>query len=185
MRTAVLAVMAAILLATACSDGGKATASGPPVPTAASLVPGAEALVCRAPIDSLAAPPAEFETVAGVVALETARTLPSEPSGELDPARALFAKTGLLIRAGAQFELIVPDEWVGRLGLRWGNVGGEPITEHLQITGCRTGSGADWLVYPGGFYVAAPACVPVIVKSGTGSRTVAVSVGAPCPSVPA
>lgn len=184
MRTMVLAVLAAALLGVGCSGGGGGDpAPGPPAPTAMRLVAGAEALVCTSPIDALTAPPEEFEIVAGVVALETGRTLQAGPSGETDPAYALFAKTGLLIRADAQFELSVPDDWADRAGLRWGNVAGEPITAHLQITGCRSGS-AQWLVYPGGFYVVASACVPVIVTTGATSRTVAVSVGAPCPGVP-
>jgi hypothetical protein len=132
------------------------------------------------------APPSDFSIVFDRVALPTSRALQANRSGESDPARRLFAKTGLFVRRGASFDLRVPDEWWGRLTLGWGGKKGS----HLRVPACRpTGTTAEpsnpesevWLVYAGGYWVPEPSCVSVVVSAGDAERTVRIGVGASCP----
>src|ERR1035437_5946594 len=86
-------------------------------PVASSSSPGSSGpiessvdLECRNYIDH-DPPPPDFENVLGVVALPTssraAALQTSRTPGADSPVR-LFAKTGLVIRAGTTFELVVP-----------------------------------------------------------------------------
>jgi hypothetical protein len=85
------------------------------------------------------------------------------------------------VRVGKPFEVVVPRAWRNRAAVDWGNDGPRRITDHLQVRGCTpVGAHGKWLVYPGGIWVARPACVPIVVKTATSSRTVHVSVGARC-----
>lgn len=158
--------------------------SGPPAElTRAS--DGIARLPCQ-DIGAKAAPPSDFSIVFDRVALPTGRALQANRSGESDPARGLFAKSGLYIRPGASFDLVVPDEWRGRLTLGWGGKKGT----HLRVPGCAPTGTIDqpsnpesgvWLVYAGGYWVPEPACVPVVVRAGQADQTVRIGVGASCP----
>jgi hypothetical protein len=137
-------------------------------------------------IGAKAAPPSDFSIVFDRVALPTGRALQANRSGESDPARRLFAKSGLFIRRGASFDLVVPDEWRGRLTLGWGEKKGA----HLRVPACRpTGTTAQasnpesevWLVYAGGYWVPETACVSVVVRAAQAEQTVRIGVGASCP----
>ncbi len=122
-----------------------------------------------------------MHAVSGVVAVDTQHTLQAEPSGQSDPRWALFAKTALVVRVGTPFEVVVPPAWRNRVAVDWGNTGPRQLTGHLQVRGCTpAGAHGKWLVYPGGYYVTKPACVPIVVKTATSSRTVHISVGARC-----
>jgi hypothetical protein len=121
-----------------------------------------------------------MQEVLGAVALETGRTLQVSPSGEADARYVYYAKSPLYVRSDRSFELIVPSAWTGRVGIAWGNSGGNPITSHLQVAGCPPMQGSAWLVYPGGFYVAKPACIPIRIETSLGTTMVHVAVGSPC-----
>jgi hypothetical protein len=163
------------------------TASGcvsgqPAASTAAS--DGIARLPCQ-DIGAEATPPSDFSIVFDRVALPTGRALQANRSGESDPARRLFAKSGLFIRRGASFDLIVPDEWRGRLTLGWGG----KVGTHLRVPECRPTGTVDqpsyhdsevWLVYAGGYWVPEPACVSVVVRAGQAEQTVRIGVGASC-----
>lgn len=156
------------------------------VSTTASLGPSpAEGLLDSADLvcaDAIATDPpdAAVENVLGVVALPTDRARPALQASQLPgtPAR-YFAKQGLYVRVGTTFELAVtgPAALDGSLG--WGNPGRQART--LQVSDCRGPGSADWLVYAGGYEVAAPGCLEITVTSGQSSRTVRIGVGAPCP----
>jgi hypothetical protein len=97
-----------------------------------------------------------------------------------DPAVRLYAKTGLVIRAGTTFDLVVPDEAKEMVSLGWGN---GPITPSWRVTvACPSRATPDqWLAYPGGYWVPRPACVPLIVRAGGKEKRVHVGLGTPCP----
>jgi len=144
-----------------------------------------EPLACKDAIaNSYAPPPADRSVVFDSVALPTGKALQVSPSGESDPTARLFAKAGLYVASGRHFLLAVPDEWLGRLTMAWGNPGTR--TTNVGMPSGMPGREADgsqgpWLVFPGGFWVDQPACVPLIVRSGDTEQTVHIGVGAACP----
>jgi hypothetical protein len=137
-------------------------------------------LGCNDAIASKADPPADLPVVLNQVALPTVNALRANRSGESDPSARLFAKEGLFVASGASFALLVPAEWVGRLTIGWGSPGQR--TTRFYVSGCKaSGSQERWLVFAGGFWVAEPACVPLLVKSAGQEQTVLIGVGAACP----
>jgi hypothetical protein len=146
---------------------------GPPGSTGATLD-------CRDAIDTVAAPPASagLTTVLGVVALPAAgpsrAALSTNRTGDREPARRLFAKTGLLVHAGASLTLRVADDAWAQIG--WGSPG-HPARS-LEVPACP---GDGWLAFPGGYYVGSPQCLPIVVSAGGHVRRVTVGVGAACP----
>lgn len=121
--------------------------------------------------------------VLGVVGLPTSPrhvALQATASGVSVPGLRLFAKQGLNAKAGERFEIVVPAEYVGRAAVVWGSPG--TPTTHLLFGPCasvptRTG----WLSYAGGYLVADPMCLPLVVRSGGHEQQVTVGVGRPCP----
>ena len=105
------------------------------------------------------------------------KALQASPSGESDPSAKLFAKDGLVVASGSTFTLRVPEEWMGRASIGWGSPATRTLA--LYVSGCD--AGGRWLVFAGGFWVAEPSCVPVIVESPNVEQTVMVGVGKACP----
>ena len=92
-----------------------------------------------------------------------------------------FAKVGLAIKTGVKFNIIVPPTWRNRMRIGWGN-NGYTLATTLQVPGCSyTPDGAKWLVYPGGFWLTAAACVPLTIETTTGTRSIHVPIGKSCP----
>jgi hypothetical protein len=138
-------------------------------------------LPCGDAIDG-SAPPDGFQVVLGAVALPTSSTAPAlqaADSGAPD-VPLLFAKTGLLVRAGVASELTVPDSPGTRIGIAWGNPGPEPSARFI-VPPCADAYRSGWLVYPGGFWVDRPLCLPLTVHAGGREQEVRVGVGAACP----
>src|SRR5436190_4147232 len=152
---------------------------------AAAAVETAESLTldCRDPIGATSAPASFVQPIAGAVALQTrssSRTaLQTSASDAGAPSLRLFAKTPLFVRTGAKAELIVPRKLVGRVSVTWGNTGQGVATRSLGVGPCR--GAARWLVFPGGYFVAKPACVGCIVRVAGKDHHVSLGVGAPCP----
>jgi hypothetical protein len=128
------------------------------------------------------APTADEQIVANAVALPSVRSpaLGAAPTGDTGATR-LFAKNGLLVRAGVKAELTVADP--AHVSIGWGKPG--PVTKRLIVPGCgRTG----WLAFAGGFYVDQPRCITVHVTSGAEPNSVRedirVGVGVACPGQP-
>jgi hypothetical protein len=90
-----------------------------------------------------------------------------------------WRKAGILVRPGkTPVDIIVPPAWRSRLVIQWGEPAGPASS--LRITGCP-GREVPWLPYGGGFNVAAPSCVPLIVRSGGRSQTLRFGIGRRCP----
>jgi hypothetical protein len=111
--------------------------------------------------------------VLDAVALPT-RTLQVSESGV--PGE-LFAKQGLVVRAGTPVRIAVaPDAPAGtRIG--WGSPGPEGTA--IVVPACPHNSG--WLAFAGGYTVREAACVPLIVRVGEREERASVAVGEDCP----
>ena len=122
-----------------------------------------------------------YAAVLGRVALPTGRALGAERQPDSTaPATTYWAKQGLVVRSGARLKVVVPRAWRGRLAIGWGSPA-RP-TQRLVVPGCEGGTApGGWLAYAGGFWVKAPACVPLIVEAGHHRQRVHVGVGAACP----
>jgi hypothetical protein len=152
---------------------GRATSSGAPV--------GESVLTCGNYIDSSAAPVAPLQVVLGVVALPISPGYPAlgaSLSGNGNGALRLFAKTGLVIRPGTTFKLIVPARFTDRLSIGWGLPG---TPSHRVVVNNCSNPGGGWLAYAGGYWIDHPACVPIIVRAGNKQQEVHIGVGTPCP----
>lgn len=155
--------------------------SSSPVAAGSSIASSA-ALVCRNFIDH-DPPPPDFETVLGVVALPTsskAAALQTSRGGDPDPAVRLFAKTGLVIKAGTTFELVVPAEAKDMVSIGWGDGPSKP-SRRVTVSCPAGASSSGWLAYPGGYWVPRPACVQLIVRTGGKEQSVHIGLGTPCP----
>src|SRR5437016_2727275 len=86
----------------------------------------------------------------------------------------------MFVSTDTAVELRVADEWRGKLSFGWG----QPADRHLErirIPACAASRAAGtWLAFTGGYYVADPACVAIIVTVGQAEQRVEIGVGAPC-----
>ena len=118
--------------------------------------------------------------VVGLPASPQHMSLQTSASGESGPGMRLFAKQGLYAKATAQFEILVPAEYVGRAAVVWGNPG--TPTTHLFFGPCGSiPTKTGWLSYAGGYLVADPMCLPLLVRSAGHEERVTIGVGRPCP----
>jgi hypothetical protein len=172
-------VLNVVCVATACtapsaspepsaSPTPKATVSNPPSGGASSLL-----VDCA---DSFAASPGGGVIVLDGVELESGRDVQVSKSGEKVPAASLFAKTGLVVRAGVAVDLTI----VGKAGttMGWGSPAGR--STRVQVPACPALGTTDWLAWPGGLWLATPRCVHVAVAIGTRRADVRMSVGRAC-----
>ena len=141
---------------------------------------GSEALNCDGPIQQLAAPLPEYQSIGDSVALETSATSSAAFQTASRPdnpaALRLASKTGLVVRIGAITELIVPDQLLGHLAFQW-NI--PRPTSHLLIGPCPGDS--NWVTFPGGYLVSDAGCYDFIARTADGDHHVSVGIGAPCP----
>jgi hypothetical protein len=187
MRIWARLAVATIVLATGCTPAAPSTRPGPsatppsttPPTVAASTIPaptGTGTVNCDHSIAHLKTPSPGTRTVLGVVAL---------PGRVLSPVRDqdgwLWAKQGLEVRAGAVVEIVVAPAAAGHAKMGWGSPA-EP-GGRLTVTGCPTTGcvgGCDWLAFAGGYWVDAPRCVPLVIRSGGREERIGVAVGTPC-----
>lgn len=188
----VVAVLGCLLLAACTPDGtsnAAPSASATSAPASGTTAPSDSTTSAPAPVAGAVlrcvgqigtdAPPTSFETVLGVVALPASArhgALQTSRSGGAESER-LFAKTGLVVKAGATFDLIVPDGTT--LGIGWGS-GPTTPSRRLHIPACPSAGGDGWLAYPGGYWTNRPACVPLIVAAGGREQQVRIGLGTPC-----
>lgn len=159
----------------------ESTPSANPATAGRSLVLDEQVLPCGDVIATAEGPSPGHAVVLDRVALPTDVPLQANASGDADPAAQLFAKDGLLIRPGASFELEIPENARGYASMGWGSPGGR--TSRLVVPGCGRSTGdGTLLVYAGGYWVAEPMCLPLVVKAGQATAQVSVAVGAPCPA---
>lgn len=137
-------------------------------------------LQCGGWIEDEVTIPDSYEEILGVIALPTVASAPEALQvtefDEAPPAEPFFAKTGLVVRPDAAFELEVIEDLVGSVALGWSDA--EEATERVIGEPCDSGSG--WVAYAGGFVVAEPRCVELRVTTGGATVAFEVGVGAPC-----
>jgi hypothetical protein len=156
-------VLMFVLAVSACTSS-KVEPAAPPAPSLPQQ--------CATAIDMLPEPPGTLEVVLGVVALPTQKMLQVNDSGQ--PGE-LFAKHGLVAKADADVELAIGDGATGAR-LDWNGVATTGSAAHLVPCVGQT----SWFVYAGGFYVAAPTCLPLMVRSAGREHTVRIGVGVAC-----
>jgi hypothetical protein len=124
-----------------------------------------------------------LQVVLGVVALPTSSSGPAlqtSRTGQTPSIPRLFAKTGLLVRPGTDFQISVPPGSGRRLGIGWGS--GALPSKTVVVTHCpRAGSSVKWIAFAGGYWLDHPACVALQVQTAQKTRTVHIGLGAPCP----
>ena len=129
-------------------------------------------------------PVSGMHVLLGVVELPaspwTPRALQTARSGLRDPRARLFAKEGLVIRAGARFRLIVQRELRGRLSIGWGNAREGHRGSTIAVDACSGPRGAKWLAYAGGYFVRDPMCAPLIVAANEQRQRVQIGIGKAC-----
>ncbi|MEU8162672.1 hypothetical protein [Micromonospora parva] len=136
-------------------------------------------LPCTPSVDALPTPPAGYRLVGEDVAVPDTPVLSAGDSGEADPAARLFAKWGLVVRAGTVVDLRVAPGWQDRARLGWGGTGAPAAT--VTVHACPPEGGqAQWLAFVGGAWVAQVACVPLIVTSDGRTDRVNLGIGTPC-----
>jgi hypothetical protein len=145
------------------------TGAGPDVPA-----PRSTSLVCSP------APGLDRDAVVtGPIAFARTR-LRARASGAPGTSAGLVAETFVYVRVGNRAELLVPRAWQGRLSL--GNRNGPRATSRA-IASCAASPGsAGWSAIPISVGVDAPACVPILVKTGTRTRTAHLGIGTACGS---
>ncbi len=142
-------------------------------------VAGAALVECRWSIAARPDPPGDYQVVVQDVAVPTTSVLQANESGETDPAMRLFAKWGLVVRAGAAVDLHVGPGWEDRARIGWGSPASPGVAVHVPA--CPGPSGqAGWLAFAGGTWVAQPGCVPLIARSRGQEAQVRLGVGVPC-----
>jgi hypothetical protein len=185
------AAIAMLLAACTSGTGGSSTGKTSPVATSghvsvrptgpARLLPGESALACGDYIDNNAQA-APLQVVLGVVALPVSPGYPAlgtSLSGDGNGPLRLFAKTGLVIRPGTRFELIVPARFTSRLRIGWGKPG--TPSQRVVVDDCANTGGPRWLAYAGGYWIDHPACVSIIVSVGGKQQQVHIGIGTACP----
>jgi len=185
------AAIAMLLAACTSGTGGSSTGKTSPVATSghvsvrptgpARLLPGESALACDDYIDNNAQA-APLQVVLGVVALPVSPGYPAlgtSLSGDGNGPLRLFAKTGLVIRPGTRFELIVPARFTSRLRIGWGKPG--TPSQRVVVDDCANTGGRRWLAYAGGYWIDHPACVSIIVSVGGKQQQVHIGIGTACP----
>jgi hypothetical protein len=117
--------------------------------------------------------------VAEVVAVPTDPVLSASPSGESDPAAKLFAKWGLVVRAGATVQIAVAPGWADKARVGWGTPG-MPATS-VRVVACPAGgTPGAWTVFAGGTWVAEPACVPLVIRAGGRTEQIRLPIDVAC-----
>ena len=176
MRWSRVGVAASMLALTAC--GGAAHR-----PNLNPTVAGVRHLPCRETIGSQPPEP-DMRVILGIVALPASpglqRALQTARSGLRDPDARLFAKSGLVIRPGTNFRLIVPARLRRQVSIGWGNADEDHRGTTIVVDGCAGPSRARWLAYAGGFYARDPICMRLIVAADGHRRSVRIGVGKPC-----
>ncbi len=131
-------------------------------------------LRCHELIDHIDTPPENYRVVADVVAFNPDQLSVSIPPG--DPDGRLWAKDGLVVRAGAQFEILAPRRIGDDLTFGWGSV---DEVNALRVPACEF-RGSEWLVYAGGWTPRARGCYDVLVRVDEVIETVQMAIGAAC-----
>lgn len=168
----------------------------PPVTQQSSLLPSTRATVvdrievpCENTITEFSPPgpdlnavDPDFDIIGGVAALRTSKTAGyvaqlSAHGFYDDPTLRLAAKTPLLVRRGATFELRVPGSFHDRVALDYGYSG--PPSLRTTFGPCE--SETEWLLFTGYVWVADPECITLeVVLPDSTVEARELGLGAPC-----
>jgi hypothetical protein len=191
------AALLGVLLAGAaagCTSGGARSAapsspSTTPSPTSAAASPvtgseqpvlGTSTITCEHSIDG-GPPPDGYTVVLGAVALPASPRYPALQAGTdgPDPAAGVFAKAGLVVRAGTGARIEVPTDATLRVGIGWSGWPSAPARS-IDVPSCPDARGTGWLAFAGGYWADRPLCLPLTVTAGGRRQTVEVGVGTAC-----
>lgn len=175
MRLAI-AWMTSVLVAAGCSTETGETPESASARDSAPPTAGGDLLPCQNMILSDEDVPEDYEVLLDVIALPTAssapRALQAGRHDGTDPP-SYFAKTGLLVRSGAAFELKVDHPLT--VGIRWGSP--TEFSSTISSQGCP---GESWIAFAGGFVVQEPTCVRLILTADDQQEVFSVGAGAAC-----
>ena len=192
MYTRAVGLVVIALVVSGCDAGAepqpaRTAAPTPSSPVASRRVPAEAAaggtVSCADVIGTVSAPDPDLTVIGDAVAVPaaTGRSGPLQVSADHDDGTGakLCAKSGLVVRRGAEVRLRVLAPAAGRAWIGWGSPG--VVGRHALVDGCD-GSGA-WIAFAGGYWVRSPMCVPVGIRVAGGvEQRVNIPVGAPCPA---
>ncbi|GAA0582413.1 hypothetical protein GCM10010172_79420 [Paractinoplanes ferrugineus] len=170
-----------LLVVTACTSSRRTPAPAPapagPTPAATGSPRNVDCVLGEAHLTTDFAPGPDDLTV-GSVSWPGLRTWAAKKPADLAGDDALDFKIGVAVRAGATVTVEVADDDGGAVGLNYGQGSGYSPTRAVTFHGCPDTDTA----YIGGFHVAGPRCVPlVITEPGRPAERVRVSFFAgPC-----
>lgn len=135
---------------------------------------------CAVAVDAMREPPDDYRIVGEDVAVPDREVLQASESGEPDPAARLFAKWGLVVRAGAVVDLRVASGWEDRARLGWGNPAKPAVSVQVRACAAADDDQSQWLAFVGGTWVAQPTCLPLTIRSQEQTMQVRLGIGVPC-----
>ncbi len=92
-----------------------------------------------------------------------------------------FQKVWIALRTGAKMNITVPLAMQDKMRIGWSN-DGYRLANELKVPGCESDpAGAQWVAYPGGFWLREAGCVPLTITTDTVTKTVHVPLGKSCP----
>lgn len=94
-------------------------------------------------------------------------------------APRLFAKTGLLVRAGVPSTITVQASPHRVVQMGWRN-GSVTPTRRVDVPPRPRDSKTTWLAFPGGYWVDRPTCLTVTIRAQGRAESERVAVGTPC-----
>lgn len=178
MRSSVLWLTSILIVAGCNIDSGEVLGSPPAGDSArtSSTTDGVTALPCQDMLSTDEDLPEDYEIILDAVALPTADSAPRALQvGRLpdtDPP-SYFAKTGLLVRSGAAFDLEVEHPHTATIG--WGSPA--DFSSQISSQGCQ---GESWIAFAGGFLVPEPMCVQLTLTVNDQEKALFVGAGAAC-----
>lgn len=168
-----IAIVLAVWLGTASSHEATATSKRVPPGIAPRKV-----VTCADAVLLNPSPSRGFRVLFDRVALPPKRLQRPSAAPQNHPLH-YFAKQGLEVRAGrGPVELIVPTAWRDRLALGFGETGGPQQASVIKVLGCQAHKA--WYVYPGGYFLLRPACVPLVIRTAGQTARLEIGIGMPC-----
>jgi hypothetical protein len=163
--------LALVLLVAGCTAPAPRPSPGrSPTPSASG--DGTPLIDCLAVIDRPTEMPPSMEVFLDAVQLPTKVVLQTTPASE---SGQLFAKWGLVVRAGTTVDLRVSGEDLGHAMIGWSGAPSKPQTDlRAQCTG------EGWMAFAGGYWVDSPRCVTLIIRARNEQTTAHLAIGAPC-----
>jgi len=161
-----------ILLAVAFLVAGCTAPAPAPTPTPSAPNDGTPLIDCLAVIDRPTEMTPSMEVFLDAVQLPTKVVLQTTPTST---SSQLFAKWGLVIRAGNTVDLLVSGEDLDHAMIGWSGAPSKPRT-HIRAQ-CP---GEGWMAFAGGYWVDSPRCITLIIRARGQQAIAHIAVGAPC-----